>query len=54
MNLPRQGENITRELTDEQKRESVLKKLKDCVKILEEEKDRHPHLPVPCCDAERT
>ena len=53
-NLPRQEENITREITDEQKRESVLKKLKDCVKILEEEKDRHPHLPVPCCDAERT
>ena len=33
-------------------RESVIKKLRDCVKILEEEKKTKPH--VTCCEMERS
>lgn len=47
-NLPKQ-EDISEK--SEGARESVLKKLKDCVKILEEEKEKHPR-PL-CPDRER-
>lgn len=47
-NLPKQ-EDISEK--SEGARESVLKKLKDCVKILEEEKDKHPR--TLCPDRER-
>lgn len=47
-NLPKQ-EDISEK--SEGARESVLKKLKDCVKILEEEKEKHPRSLCP--DRER-
>ena len=47
-NLPKQ-EDVSEK--SEGARESVLKKLKDCVKILEEEKDKHPRSLCP--DRER-
>ena len=47
-NLPKQ-EDISEK--SEGAKESVLKKLKDCVKILEEEKDKHPRSLCP--DRER-
>ena len=47
-NLPKQEDIYEK---SEGARESVLKKLKDCVKILEEEKDKHPRSLCP--DRER-
>lgn len=39
------------EAAESKARESVIKKLKDCVKILEDEKKDHPK--VACCEVER-
>jgi 3-dehydroquinate synthetase len=43
--------NVIHDLNSDEVRESVLKKLKDCVKILEDEKDKRP--PVVCCEMVR-
>jgi len=43
-NLPKQEDTVEKEA---QARESVLKKLKDCVKILEEEKEKRPRVLCP-------
>lgn len=49
-NLPNYRIPAKTEATSQNARESVLKKLRDCVKILEEEKGRRPR---PVCEMER-
>lgn len=49
-NLPNYRIPAETEATSQHARESVLKKLRDCVKILEEEKGRRPR---PVCEMER-
>lgn len=50
-NLPDQESAAELAEKADEVRESVLKKLKDCVKILEDEKDKRP--PVVCCEMVR-
>lgn len=50
-NLPDQESAAELAEKADEVRESVLKKLKDCVKILEDEKDKRP--PVVCCEKVR-
>lgn len=50
-NLPNYAQPAETEAKSQHARESVIKKLKDCVKILEEEKGRHPRTAV--CEMER-
>lgn len=50
-NLPNQESAAELAEKADEVRESVLKKLKDCVKILEDEKDKHT--PVACCEMVR-
>ena len=50
-NLPNYAQPAETEAKSQHARESVIKKLKDCVKILEEEKGKNPRSPV--CEMER-
>ncbi len=49
-NLPNYAQPAETEAASQHGRESVLKKLKDCVKMLEEEKGTRPHVAV--CERE--
>ena len=51
-NLPNYEIPSEVEAKSQHARESVIKKLRDCVKILEEEKGKKPH--IVCCEMERT